>query len=223
MVTTKSSRKNLREMITTRSAHEDGSSNIKPTRSYVFDLDGVICVGPHFGAALEREHGIPHSRWGTFFSGVFMECLVGRKDLKAELSAFIPQLGWSQSVDELLHFWFTVENVLCQEALRCVASLRNAGHRCYLGTNQERYRADFIANEMGLHRHFDGIFASGYVGFAKPEREYFHAVQEASGSSDILLVDDSLRNVRGAELAGWKAIHYRGTRDLGRILDTLIH
>jgi putative hydrolase of the HAD superfamily len=187
-------------------------------RAFVFDLDGVICVGPRFTQVLEREHGIAHTGWAPFFAGPFLECLVGRRDLKVELAAVAPQLGWASGVDELLKFWFESEKVVCAEAMACVDALRARGHRCYLGTNQERYRSDYLATEMGLAARFDGIYASSRIGHAKPSLDYFRAVQEHIGSSDIVLIDDSLPNVRAAEVGGWRALQYRDQRDIPRVL-----
>jgi putative hydrolase of the HAD superfamily len=188
-------------------------------KAFVFDLDGVICVGPKFTLSLEREFGIDHARWKSFFVGPFLECVVGRRDLKVELAKFAPQIGWAGEVDELLRFWFDSESIVCKEALACVGALRARGHRCHLGTNQERYRTEYIAVDMGLAAQFDGVHSSSLIGHAKPSREYFESVQDEIGSSDILLVDDQVDNVRGAELFGWKALHYRDRRDLPRILE----
>lgn len=187
-------------------------------KAFVFDLDGVICVGPRFTHSLERAYGIAHARWVPFFGGPFLDCLVGRRDLKAELAEAAPQLGWTGGVDALLKFWFEMEQVVCAEALACVAALRTRGHPCYLGTNQERYRSDYLATEMGLAAKFDGIHSSSRIGHAKPSLDYFRAVQEHVGSSDLVLIDDSIDNVRAAETCGWSALHYHDTRDLPRIL-----
>lgn len=188
--------------------------------AYVFDLDGVLCRGPHFGVALEREYGIAPALWGDFFQGEFLDCIVGRRDLKTVLLAYLPRIGWPGSVDELLAFWFSRESVICSEALACVRELRGRGHRCYLGTNQEPHRARYIAEEMSLAQEFDAIFASGFLGHAKPSPDFYTAVERRTGSNDLFLIDDSLRNVAAAERAGWRALHYRGPADLQRVRQT---
>lgn len=188
--------------------------------AYVFDLDGVLCRGPHFGVALEREYGIAPAVWGNFFTGEFLDCIVGRRDLKTVLLAYLPRIGWPGSVDELLTFWFSRESAVCSEALNCVRELRDRGHRCYLGTNQEPHRARYIAEEMGLAREFDAIFASGFLGHAKPSPDFYAAVERRAGTNNLFLIDDSLRNVVAAERAGWRALHYRGPADLPRVRQT---
>jgi HAD superfamily hydrolase (TIGR01509 family) len=187
-------------------------------KAFVFDLDGVVCVGPRFTVSLERAHGIDQARWASFFAGPFLECIVGRRDLKAELQAHAPALGWSGSVDDLLTFWFETENVICPEALACVGALRSQGYPCYLGTNQERYRTEYLENEMGLSSQFDGIFSSSRLGHAKPAAAYFRAVEATIGSPAVCLIDDSIANVEAAAAFGWESLHYRDSRDLARIL-----
>ncbi len=186
--------------------------------AFVFDFDGVICRCERFTAALEREHGVPGTQWGNFFTGGFRDCLVGAADLKEELAHVVARLGWRESVESLLNYWFETENVVCPRALECVTRLRQSGHRCYLGTNQEAYRSEFMAGPMGMARTFDGIFPSCRIGYTKPSPEFFHRVGDRIGENEIILIDDSLPNVYVAELCGWHAVHYRGPTDLAAVL-----
>lgn len=188
---------------------------------YVFDLDGVICVGPNFSAALEREYGIAPARWGHFFQGEFLNCIVGRRDLKDALRPLLPQLGWTDTVEALLEFWFTREAAVCPRALACARTLRAAGSPCFLGTNQEGHRADYVWKTMGLSEHFDALFASCHLGHAKPAPEFFAAVERLTGLERLTLIDDSARNCRSAEERGWTVFHYQGISDLNRILKTV--
>lgn len=188
-------------------------------KTFVFDADGVICVGPSFTESLEREHQIPRATTAPFFAGPFPDCVRGVRDLKAELAGFLPAWGWQRSVDELLAFWFQREHVLCPEALGCVRELRRKGHGCVLGTNQEKYRAAYLAQEMGLAAVFDAIFPSCELGAAKPSREFFGQIQARlrQPPGNLCLIDDAERNVAAAWAAGWSAIHYRDVADLAQI------
>lgn len=184
--------------------------------TFVFDADGVLCVGDRFDAVLARQHGIPRERLASFFAGPFAECIVGRSDLKALLRPRIAEWGWRGSVDELLAFWFQCEHVVCAPALACVRTLRKRGHVCALGTNQEQHRAAYLRREMRLAEEFDHVFVSCELGAAKPDRAFFDRVAErlSAPASDLCLIDDSERNVLAARAAGWRAIWYRGVGDL---------
>jgi putative hydrolase of the HAD superfamily len=185
----------------------------------VFDADGVLCVGSDFGRALELEHGIPRERLAAFFRGPFRDCIEGRRDLKEALIPFLPEWGWSLSVDQLLSFWFERENVICPKALACVRKLRRQGHRCVLGTNQEKYRTDYLRREMGFGDDFDHVFSSCEVGAAKPSRGFFAGIEHRFGlpGGEFCLIDDSEENLIGAKASGWRTIRYHGEADLEKI------
>lgn len=188
-------------------------------KTFVFDADGVVCVGSSFSMALEREHRISRERLAPFFAGPFTECILGLRDLKAELALHIGDWGWRGSVDELLAFWFRSEHVVCSQLLSCVRALRQMGHGCVLGTNQEKYRAEYLRREMRLAEEFDHVLPSCELRAAKPSGAFFHAVQERlrQAPNALCLIDDSERNVAGARAAGWRAIWYRGTADISAI------
>jgi putative hydrolase of the HAD superfamily len=188
-------------------------------KTFVFDADGVVCIGERFDVALERRHGIPRARLASFFAGPFSECILGRRDLQAELRPLVAEWGWRGSVEELLAFWFQGEHVVCAEVLARVRALREKGHVCALGTNQERHRAAYLRREMRLAEEFDHILVSCELGAAKPDAAFFRGAQEQlrTPASEICLIDDSGRNVAGARAAGWSALWYRGVADLASV------
>lgn len=142
-------------------------------KTFVFDADGVVCVAGTFTQALERHHGIPKERLLPFFRGVFRECIIGARDLMDELKPRLSEWGWRGSPDEFLRFWFSQEHIICQDVMDCVCALRQRGHTCLLGTNQERYRTSYLRREMKLNDEFDGIYPSCELGSAKPSPEFF--------------------------------------------------
>ncbi len=183
--------------------------------TWVFDVDGVIVTGDSFGVALAREHGISVACLAPFFAGPFGDCLVGRRDLKTELAAWLPGWGWPKSTEAFLEFWFSHETQVNEPLLAVVRELRVQGARCVLGTNQERYRADYLWNELGLRAEFDGLFASGDLGVMKPHAAFYAAVEVSLGTTQgLCLVDDRLGNVMAARAAGWRAVHYRGPEEI---------
>src|SRR5436190_574498 len=188
-------------------------------KAFVFDTDGVVCVGQSFSVALEKQHHISRDQLAAFFTGPFVECILGRRDLKKAIADYVVEWGWRGSVDDLLAFWFQQEHVLCSRALACVRALRRRGHLCVLGTNQEAHRAAYLREQMRLAEEFDWIFPSCELGVAKPALEFFRTVQERLKlrSADLCLVDDSDRNITGARTAGWSAIWYRSTADIPTI------
>lgn len=189
-------------------------------KAIVFDADGVVCVAGPFTPALEKIHGIAPERLRPFFTGVFQECIVGTRDLKETIAPHLSDWGWRGTTDDFLRFWFQQEHRISPEVIACVRALRKADYACYLGTNQEKYRAAYLRSEMGLAAEFDEVFPSCEIGARKPALEYFSALQRSIGRppAEILLVDDTEANIRGAQNSGWAAIHYKTIADIPRIM-----
>jgi len=61
-----------------------------------------------------------------------------------------------------------------------------------------------------IERHFDPIIFSYQHGACKPSPLLYSAVARCLGvaPTQLLLIDDALRNVQGAQAAGWQAIHF---------------
>lgn len=182
-----------------------------PIKAILFDADGVIVYPPfRFVAYLEQHHGLTMADTQGFFRGPFQECLVGRADLKETIAPFLDEWGWDGSVDAFLDCWFTEEHVIDQRLLAVVEAYRDQGIYCGLATNQERYRLDYMTQEMGFGNHFDGIFGSATVGAVKPQRLFYQRITQALNLApqQILFWDDSPRNVAAAIEFGWHAEHY---------------
>lgn len=87
--------------------------------------------------------------------------------------------------------------------------------------NQEKFRQ---ARELfPFLSRFDGIIVSGEEGLIKPDRAIFELLfaRYDLDSDDCVFIDDSIKNVRGAEAAGMHAIHFTGAAALARQLRQL--
>ena len=181
-------------------------------RAVIFDADGVIVSPLRFWANhLEKAHAIDPAPFVEFiFHGDFQKCLIGQADLKEVLPPVLEQLNWTRGVDVFIGEWLEAEHAVDLDLLERIALLRASGIRCYLATNQEKYRTIYLEREMGLGVALDGIFSSSTLGFRKPSLEYYHAVQnqlELEGS-EILFWDDTLKNVEAAYALNWNAELY---------------
>ncbi len=99
--------------------------------------------------------------------------------------------------------------------LEQIQILRSQGIPFYLGTNQERNRANYMKLEMGFSSTLDGVFASSDLGFRKPDLGFYTALQNKIQipASEILFWDDSLENVTAARGAGWNAEVFTGLEE----------
>lgn len=188
-------------------------------RALLLDVDGVL-VAPAFRFArwLEANCGLTAADTATFFRGPFVECVAGRLDLKEALSPFLDGWGWRDGVEAFLARWFDVEHEVDSALVDFVQPLRRAGLPCYLATTQERYRLAYMRSQMGCDRLFDRIFASCEVGYLKPDPRFFHAVAGALHlpAGELVLWDDSEKNVEAARACSWQAEHYVGFGSFAR-------
>lgn len=194
----------------------------------VWDFDGVINDTvrdghPIWHRDIKADLGIdPEDMRLNFFIPHFQEIVVGKKDLKDTLVHVLPDIGFTGTVDDFIMYWFEKDLVLDNRILGLIDRTTEAGISAYLGTNQEPYRAAFLANVPDLQNRFQKMFVSGHLGVKKPDAEFFNHVQTEIGEvpERLLFIDDSLEHIKVARDLGWQAVHYRAFSDLP---DSLVH
>jgi|SRR3989344_433995 len=183
----------------------------------IFDADGVLI--PHkrrFSVTLAEKHGISIEKTLPFFSGPFQDCLVGGEDLKESIAPHLNDWGWDKGVDALLDYWFQLEHNVDNELVDYIQELRAEGIKCFLATNNEKYRFQYILDKMGFQNMFDASYASAHLGHKKPNQEFFSKIFNELKNVDkkeVLFVDDSKENIEGAENFGIHTIFYTSFQD----------
>jgi len=183
-------------------------------KTILFDTDGmVIRREMYFSQRFSQEFNIPLGMVLPFFKNEFRLCLIGKADLKQELAKYFDQWNWQKSADDLILFWFEHESNLDQKILESVRTLREKGFRCYLDTNNEKYRIQYLLENFGLKNHFDGLFTSVDLGFTKPQPEFWSAIHDQLSQpdkSEVLVWDDGQENVESAKEFGFQSELYSG-------------
>lgn len=180
-------------------------------KTLVFDIDGVTVIGEMFGKNMQQDFGFSIDKLAPFFKGKFQDCLIGKADLKDELQNFIINNKLPITSKALLEYWFLEENNPNKALLEEITYLRAKGLKCFLATNQEKYRTKYLINEMGFGRYFDGIIASFQAEAKKPSRQFYtYLLSVLSGikKEEILFFDDNLENVIAANQFGINAEVY---------------
>jgi putative hydrolase of the HAD superfamily len=194
--------------------------NQQPTlmiKAILFDADGVVIAPhPYFSKRLQDEFGISSEKVLPFFKNEFKTCTIGKTDLKNEIAKYLPEWGWNKSLDEMLAIWFSGEKVVNEEILEIVDGLRLKGMKCYLASDNEKYRANYLVNEMGLEKHFDGMFFSCNLGCTKSEPQFYEkALAELKLQPDgVMYWDDDPKNIEVAKIKGMDARVYEGINSL---------
>ncbi len=178
----------------------------------IFDTDGmVIRREMYFSQRFSQEFGVPMEKILPFFENEFQSCLIGKADLKQELAKYLNQWGWKKLVDDLLSYWFANESDINKKILGSIKSLRDRGIHCYLGTNNEKYRVQYLFDNLSLKNFFDGVFSSAELGFLKSQPEFWQAVYDRLGKpakSEVLVWDDDEKNVESAKNFGFRSELY---------------
>jgi putative hydrolase of the HAD superfamily len=185
-------------------------------RFLLSDLDGVILKKEYyFSDRFCEKYGVPKEVVQDFFKNEFQQCLVGQADLREVLSVKLVEWGIDESVDTILSFWFEHERTLDESVLEKVKMLRESGVRVYISTNNEKLRAQYVWDVLGFKKSFDGIFASGEVGFKKPTEAFWKHVWQALALTDVLaeksdveVWDDDMQNCEGAQQFGFNALFH---------------
>lgn len=183
-------------------------------RAILFDADGVIISSEMFSIPYQREFGVLPDAMLPFFHGIFKKCLIGKADLKVAVQPYLAQWKWNGSVEDFLVYWFKSEHAIDQKLVEVINKLRKGGALCFLATNQEKYRTEYIRTIMGFKNIVDGIFSSAEIGFCKPDVQFFksilstlHEKYNISGE-ESLFIDDDILNVEAANGVGINSYLY---------------
>jgi len=186
------------------------------------DVDGVLIHGrpddgSHWGSSLESELGLrSEDLQREFFDVYWNDIVLGRAGLMDHLPRVLDRIAPHLSAERLIAYWFARDARLDRNLLKDLVQVRATGIPVYLATNQERMRAEYLMETIGLAQYVDGIHYSAEIGAKKPDHEFFDKVASRMGvePSKLLLLDDALSNVDAALAAGWKAIHWSGDKSL---------
>lgn len=192
-------------------------------KAVLFDADGVVLQKrkKHFSQRLKEDYGIEAPK--SFFESVYPKIRIGQADLKNELAKRMRQWGWQRSADELLIYWFSTENKTNNQILNLVKKLRQRGIKCYLASDNSKYRAnDVMKNVLG--EYFDGGFFSCFLGNTKEEKEFFKKVLKKIGLKprEVLFVDDEKENAEVAKSIGINSFIYENFENFEKVLSDLL-
>jgi|SRR3989344_4912691 len=192
----------------------------------LFDCDGVIIKerGQYFSQRLAQELGLPINEnfVKEFFKKEFLLCETGKADLKEELQKKIGTWGYTGSVDELIRYWFEGEAELVPAVVEKIKGLRNRGIKCFVSTNNEKYRTEYLWNVVGLKNFMDGIFSSSFLGVFKSDLEFWQKAFEQLPDYDkleVLVVDNNEQMLKKAKEFGFQTEFYENFEDFKKVMN----
>lgn len=196
-------------------------------KALMVDVDGVLVHGRpedglHWSTSLQEDLGLhPNDLHREFFAVHWEDVVAGRACLEESLGMVLDRIAPSLTAGQLIAYWFERDSRLDQRLLQELATIRAMGIGVQLATNQEHRRAQYLMDVVGLRDYVDGIQYSAGLGARKPFGEFYDRATATLGlpADQLLLVDDSMENIRAAETAGWKACHWTGGKSLVELLE----
>ena len=190
-------------------------------KTIFFDADGVLINNKFlFTDQLKQDYGIEIDNMLPFFTGVFRECSIGKADLKVELSKVVDQWGWKGTVDELLEYWFTKGTQIEGDVVEFVESLHNKGVRCFMATDQEKYRGEYLQKILGDSKVFEEVFYSAGIGHSKKTAAFWDEVSGRTNMdrSQTLFIDDDKEKIEAVAQFGIDTYLYTDLESLKKHL-----
>lgn len=188
-------------------------------RNYIFDFGNVLV---HFDPQALTAACVEDPRDREIICPVVFDRLywdpldwggITDEALKAACRARLPQRLWAKA-EETYDKW--MENLAFIDGMpRLLEEIRERGGRLYLLSNISIGFAETwesVPHLKEIFRLFDGLVFSGPLGIIKPSPEIFRHLLEkyALRPEESVFIDDSEKNVRGAEAVGLRGIRFDG-------------
>jgi putative hydrolase of the HAD superfamily len=177
----------------------------------LLDADGVVLKkDEYFSTKFARDYNLPNEDVLAFFKNEYGRCQSGDLDLKEVLPIYLSKWNWPGSVEDFLEYWFATDVVINDSIVPIVQKLRQAGVKCYLASNNEKYRAERIIQTLEGVSLLDGYYFSSKLKVKKNEPLFFTKILEDLGAepSEIVYLDNDQVNLDSAMTLGIEAYLY---------------
>lgn len=190
----------------------------------LFDTDGVVINSEIFSVQYQKEYNVSNNEMFPFFKREFQSCIVGKTDLMEAVKPWLPKWKWKGTEKEFLQFWFKAEHNVDERVIKIVKKLRKKRIKCFLATNQEKYRTEYMKSDMRFEKLFDHVFSSSDIGHKKPEKEFYEFILNELKNGceiyphEIMFFDDSQENVDEAKKLNIESHFYKSFEEFESIV-----
>lgn len=185
------------------------------------DVDGVIVIPRRDGWAADLGLS-PTVLQAHFFAPHWTDIVLGRAGLHERLTPVLARIAPHLTSERLVAYWFERDAQLDVRLLEDLAAVRARGVEVHLATVQEHLRADFIWTRLCFSERFDALHYAADLGARKSDPAFYAAVEARTGfaPAELLLIDDTPRNIEAARAAGWGGRLWTGEARLADLLRT---
>lgn len=187
------------------------------TKYILFDVDWVLIKSAgKFSEYFEKDQWLEPWAMQGFFRWVFRECSIWKSDLKQEISRFFDEWNYKWTSKEILDLWFSKDWVVDFEIVDLIKYLRNSWYKCYIATNQEKYRADYLLKNLWFNDLVDWKYISCHLWVSKPELDFYRYIIADLWVKpiDLILIDDQEKNLLPASSLWINTILYKDIKNL---------
>lgn len=174
----------------------------------LLDLDGVVRhFDPRHVADVEARHGLAAGALRTAsFAPEIIEPVITGKVTRHE---WVRQVGTLVDNHSAAAEWMSHRGYVDAAMIDLVTDLRSRGTVVAILTNGTDSIPDEMS-ELGLVKHFDAIFNTAEIGYAKPDVRAFQAACDGLDvpASSVFFADDSPSKLAGAIELGMTARHF---------------
>lgn len=149
---------------------------------------------------------------------------MGKRDLKVVAESFLKDWNWPGTIEDFLNAWFTSAKLSDEPLMDYIQELRRQGTKCFVGTNNEKYRLNYLLNELGFAKSFDKVYGSGEMGFKKPDHQFFEYIikDQKLKKNEVVFWDDDPENVDSANDYGIRGFLYSSFLGFSQTMDKLL-
>jgi FMN phosphatase YigB (HAD superfamily) len=193
----------------------------------LFDVDGVLLTPPKmFSDQYCEQYPVDKDKLVKFYATKeFKGSSLGKFDLKDAIRIHNNLWQWNGSAEELLRMWFEAENFPNNALLETITQLRGNGTQVYIATQQERYRKQWLEENVFTDTAVDGIFCTCDLGYEKHDDGFWELVTKQLRElhpgitpSEIAYFDDKQHLVDTARKFGIDAYLYANAETTQNIL-----
>lgn len=188
-------------------------------KAILFDFGGVLVRTENYGPrhTWDERLGLPTGsvERAVHHSDIWIQAQLGRITPRAYWKGVAELLYMREdNTEELRRDYFSGDR-LNHRLVQLIRNLREDGYRVALLSN-DSLELENRLHQLEIHPLFDHILISAQMGVMKPDptafRAALHAIQAAP--HEVVLVDDTLANVRAAQALGLHAILFRPDTDV---------
>ncbi len=192
---------------------------MQPIKNIIFDLGGVF-LDIHFELTKQAFIKLGVTDFDAMFTqhhanDLFELLETGKLSPEEFYEAFRKETGTSLTNDQIKTAWNALLGSFLAERIQWLAEIKTR-YNIYLfsNTNQihyEQFIADFNKAFPGkdFNAHFIQAYYSQTMGLRKPNLESFEYIlnEQELNAAETLFIDDTIKNIEGAKLAGLQTIH----------------